>query len=125
MPELPEVETTKRGIAPRDWPQHHAVDIRQPKLRWPITENVEQHLIGAKLQRIDRRAKYLLLYFDTGYLLVHLGMSGSLCIVDAKAPPTKHAHVDLKFGHGVMLRYTDPRRFGRSFGWGQALKSIL
>lgn len=118
MPELPEVETTKRGITP------HVVGakvtgliIRQNKLRWPITDNLEKHLFGVKLLRIERRAKYLLLHFETGYLLVHLGMSGSLCIVDTDIQDTqktvpKHAHVDLHFENDTMLRYTDPRRFG-------------
>ncbi|MEH6628742.1 MAG: bifunctional DNA-formamidopyrimidine glycosylase/DNA-(apurinic or apyrimidinic site) lyase [Motiliproteus sp.] len=119
MPELPEVETTRRGIEPHII-HSHVIDvcIRQPKLRWPITENLQQILSGLEIQRVDRRAKYLLLITGPGQLIVHLGMSGSLRIIQAGQSPAKHDHVDIGFDNGCVLRYTDPRRFG-SIMWNQ------
>lgn len=116
MPELPEVETTKRGVAPHIVNQSvQDVVIRQPQLRWPISEGLKSLLLGKKLDRIERRAKYLLLFFEDlapGALMVHLGMSGSLRIVQPEEPPLKHDHVDLQFSNSNILRYSDPRRFG-------------
>lgn len=113
MPELPEVETTRLGIAPHiTGLQVSGLTVRHPTLRWPIPADLLQHIQNQTLQRIDRRAKYLLFYFDSGCLLVHLGMSGSLRILTAHLPPAKHDHVDISFGKNCMLRYTDPRRFG-------------
>lgn len=113
MPELPEVETTRRGIIP------HVVDqtiskivIRAPKLRWPIPTSIASHLPGKTIRSIDRRAKYLLVNFDTGTMLVHLGMSGRLQTLSESTPAQKHDHVDIEFTNGSCLRYTDPRRFG-------------
>ncbi|MCP4324281.1 MAG: bifunctional DNA-formamidopyrimidine glycosylase/DNA-(apurinic or apyrimidinic site) lyase [Alteromonadales bacterium] len=112
MPELPEVETSRRGISP------HIVDttisdivIRQPQLRWKIPADLLNHLQNRKLISIDRRAKYLLLNFESGTLLIHLGMSGSLRICQLGSEPERHDHVDLLF-ENCLLRYTDPRRFG-------------
>lgn len=112
MPELPEVETTLRGITP------HVVDrtlsaltIRQPRLRWPIPSELPALLRQQKLLATSRRGKYLLLHFAPGTALIHLGMSGSLRIVTADTPPLTHDHFDLVFGE-VLLRYCDPRRFG-------------
>lgn len=112
MPELPEVETSRRGISP------HIVDsaitdlvIRQTQLRWKIPSDLLIHLQNKTLQSIDRRAKYLLLNFTTGTLLIHLGMSGSLRICPLQSQPQKHDHVDFVF-ESCLLRYTDPRRFG-------------
>ena len=113
MPELPEVETTKRGLAPQIVGKTiHCVVVRQPRLRWPINLDLNHQLSGASVQTITRRAKYLLFAFQSGSLLIHLGMSGHLCIVDAQRAPSTHAHVDFVFKHGKILRYIDPRRFG-------------
>lgn len=117
MPELPEVETTRRGIMP------HVVTkrvrktlVRQPRLRWPIAPTLADELAGQRLARVDRRGKYLLLRFERGCALLHLGMSGSLRVVEAQAPAGRHDHVDIVFEDGCCLRYCDPRRFG-SLHW--------
>ncbi|MEW8228959.1 MAG: bifunctional DNA-formamidopyrimidine glycosylase/DNA-(apurinic or apyrimidinic site) lyase [Candidatus Thiodiazotropha endolucinida] len=113
MPELPEVETTRRGIAPHITGQRiRQVTIRQPRLRWPIPEDLPCTLKGRKLLSVDRRGKYLLMAFHHGTLIIHLGMSGSLRIVDADAAIQKHDHFDLLLGNGLRLRLRDPRRFG-------------
>ncbi|MDH5526209.1 MAG: bifunctional DNA-formamidopyrimidine glycosylase/DNA-(apurinic or apyrimidinic site) lyase [Nitrospirota bacterium] len=112
MPELPEVETTRRGIEP-----HVAgarilrVAVREARLRWPVPPEVNR-AAGQLVRRVARRAKYLLLELESGCLIVHLGMSGSLRLVAADAPPGKHDHVDLVLEGGSSLRLTDPRRFG-------------
>ena len=113
MPELPEVETTRCGIAPHitDNPVIDVI-VRQPKLRWPIPRGLKQKLSGHRIERVERRAKYLLLGFSHGTLIMHLGMSGSLRIVPATDKPGKHDHVDIVFNNGKALRLTDPRRFG-------------
>lgn len=112
MPELPEVETTLRGIAPHLVGQLvTGVVIRQPALRWPVPEDLDVLLENSSLKRISRRAKYLLLHFDRGTLLIHLGMSGSLRILPSGMPHGKHDHVDIIFAH-TLLRFHDPRRFG-------------
>lgn len=112
MPELPEVETTVRGIAPHlTGATVTGVDVRQSRLRQPVPAQLAEHLNGQPLRRVGRRAKYLLFDFDPGRLIVHLGMSGSLRIVDPTVPATAHDHVDLRFGERI-LRYRDPRRFG-------------
>jgi len=117
MPELPEVETTRRGIAPYCEGQLLTkVLIRQPRLRWPVPQQLPTLLQGQSVRSVDRRAKYLLLHFDNGTLLVHLGMSGSLRLVTAAQPVGKHDHIDLVFDNGRVLRFNDPRRFG-SFLW--------
>lgn len=113
MPELPEVETTKAGITPVALNQTISkIIIRAPKLRWPIPKNIAKILPGQVVRSIERRAKYLLLRFDTGTLIIHLGMSGRLRILNEDTPPQKHDHVDICFTNGNILRYTDPRRFG-------------
>lgn len=112
MPELPEVETTLRGITPHILGrQVTQVVIRQPSLRWPIPADLHTLLVRRKLLTASRRGKYLLLQFAHGHALIHLGMSGSLRIVSASEPPRLHDHFDLVFGE-VILRYCDPRRFG-------------
>lgn len=112
MPELPEVETTLRGISPHVIGHKvTGVVIRQPRLRWPIPGDLATSLQGKTLLNAKRRGKYLLLDFGRGHLLIHLGMSGSLRIVNATEPPSFHDHVDLVFGK-LALRYSDPRRFG-------------
>lgn len=112
MPELPEVETTLRGISPHLVNRRvTAVVIRQPRLRWPVPEALAAVLPGDKLLTVTRRGKYLLLKFSLGHALVHLGMSGSLRIVKPSEPPGNHDHFDIAFGSRI-LRYCDPRRFG-------------
>lgn len=114
MPELPEVETTRRGIA-----GHLAgatvsqVIVRHPHLRWPVPD---LPLAGQTLQTIERRSKYLLFRFAHGTLIVHLGMTGSLRVLTQPQALQKHEHIDLVFGDGRILRYRDPRRFG-AFLW--------
>ncbi len=113
MPELPEVETTCRGIRPHIIRQTiDNVIIRQPQLRWPIPSDLPRCLHDQAVIDISRRAKYLLLKFPTGNLLLHLGMSGSLRIVDKQTTAGKHDHVDFIFRHQQILRFNDPRKFG-------------
>ncbi|KAA3652148.1 MAG: bifunctional DNA-formamidopyrimidine glycosylase/DNA-(apurinic or apyrimidinic site) lyase [Proteobacteria bacterium] len=112
MPELPEVETTRRGLAPHLVGHTvRRVTVRCAQLRRPVPTQLETVLRGQPLRDLTRRAKYLLFGFDTGILLAHLGMSGSLQLVSPTTAPGKHDHVDLDFGH-LTLRYRDPRRFG-------------
>ncbi len=113
MPELPEVETTLRGVAPHILGQKIIdVIIRHPHLRWPIPPRLKQHLKGQIIRRLQRRGKYLLFILDTGTLILHLGMSGRLQIHNDTVPPQKHDHVDIRFLNKKVLRLTDPRRFG-------------
>ncbi|MEJ2619327.1 MAG: bifunctional DNA-formamidopyrimidine glycosylase/DNA-(apurinic or apyrimidinic site) lyase [Candidatus Thiodiazotropha sp.] len=113
MPELPEVETTCRGISPHITGQRvKQVVIRQPRLRWPIPEELPKILSGRKLLNVSRRGKYLLLSFHHGTLIIHLGMSGSLRILDPASQLQKHDHFDLQVSSGKLLRLRDPRRFG-------------
>jgi formamidopyrimidine-DNA glycosylase len=113
MPELPEVETTCRGIAPHIEGQTiKQVIIRQPQLRWPVPEALNQILTGLNIQSVSRRAKYLLFTTSAGTMLVHLGMSGSLRIIAAGQGAGKHDHIDFIFNDGTVLRFNDPRRFG-------------
>ena len=112
MPELPEVETTRRGISPHIKQQQvNDVVIRQSSLRWPITRNLKHKLKNQTIDDIQRRAKYLLFTTQTGHLIIHLGMSGSLRMVENHVEPTKHDHVDIVFNK-MTLRFHDPRRFG-------------
>ncbi|MEH6357989.1 MAG: bifunctional DNA-formamidopyrimidine glycosylase/DNA-(apurinic or apyrimidinic site) lyase [Pseudomonadales bacterium] len=113
MPELPEVETTRRGITPHVIDQHFAkVIVRQPRLRWPIPANLPELLFEQRVEAVTRRAKYLLFQLSSGTLMIHLGMSGSLRLVAAGAEVGAHDHVDFQLSNGHVLRYTDPRRFG-------------
>ncbi|TAJ82017.1 MAG: bifunctional DNA-formamidopyrimidine glycosylase/DNA-(apurinic or apyrimidinic site) lyase [Gallionellaceae bacterium] len=113
MPELPEVETTLRGLAPHLTGQAVAdVIIRNAQLRWPIPRNLPKLLRGQTIRVLQRRAKYLLFGFDHGTLILHLGMSGSLRILTAPTPPDKHEHFDLVLANGAIMRLRDPRRFG-------------
>jgi formamidopyrimidine-DNA glycosylase len=117
MPELPEVETTRRGIEPHCAGRHvEGVIVREHRLRWPVPTDLEQSIKGASIDSVERRAKYLLLRTQRGTLMIHLGMSGSLRIVDPETPVAKHDHVDLVLAGGVCLRFNDPRRFG-SIHW--------
>ena len=117
MPELPEVETACRGIAPHITGKTISrIIVRNRNLRWPISRRLEQVVTGETIRSVTRRAKYLLIQTDNGTLILHLGMSGSLRIVNANVPAEKHDHVDLVFKHFKTLRFTDPRRFG-SLHW--------
>lgn len=113
MPELPEVETTRQGIAPHISGQRiNNIILRNPNLRYPITAEFQSQATGLIVDRVERRAKYLLLSTSAGTIIIHLGMSGNLRIVAAKTPPVKHDHVDIVFTPGICLRFHDPRRFG-------------
>jgi formamidopyrimidine-DNA glycosylase len=117
MPELPEVETTRRGLAPHLLGRRvTAVTLRRPDLRWPIPREIERVLPGQRIEAVRRRAKYLLLETQAGSALLHLGMSGSLRVLPARTPVTAHDHVDFALegarGGGRVLRFNDPRRFG-------------
>jgi formamidopyrimidine-DNA glycosylase len=113
VPELPEVETVKRGIEPHLVSRRfEKVIVRDHRLRWPIDPNLADHLLGHEILSVERRAKYVLVRLATGYLVIHLGMSGRLYFVSADTPPAKHDHVDWLLSDGQLLRYTDPRRFG-------------
>jgi len=113
MPELPEVETSRRGIAP--WVLNQQVSdviVRDARLRWPVPEDLARRMSGRVIRSLERRAKYLLFGTDAGTAMLHLGMSGSLRIIDAGEPAGKHDHVDIRFDSGKALRFRDPRRFG-------------
>lgn len=113
MPELPEVETTRCGIAPHVIDKSFAgVVVRQPRLRWPIPADLPELLAGQRVEAVSRRAKYLLIKVSAGTLMIHLGMSGSLRLVTAGAEVGAHDHVDFQLSSDQILRYTDPRRFG-------------
>ncbi|ENN9982472.1 TPA: bifunctional DNA-formamidopyrimidine glycosylase/DNA-(apurinic or apyrimidinic site) lyase [Vibrio vulnificus] len=112
MPELPEVEVSRMGITPHLLNQTiQSLIFRTPKLRWVIPSELKK-LQGQVIRHIGRRAKYLIIETDVGSAIVHLGMSGSLRVLDADFPAGKHDHVDLKLSNGKVLRYNDPRRFG-------------
>ena len=113
MPELPEVETTLQGISAHvlNSPVTQ-INIRNPRLRWPVPDELSVQLIQQTITQIKRRAKYLLLSTDIGTLIIHLGMSGSLRIVRPDSAYDKHDHVEFCFANGKALRLKDPRRFG-------------
>lgn len=121
MPELPEVETSRRGIEPHLVGETilHAV-VRNGRLRWPVSDEI--HALSDKpVLSVQRRAKYLLLELPDGWIIIHLGMSGSLRILPEYYPAEKHDHVDLVMSNGKVLRYTDPRRFG-AWLWAKELE---
>jgi formamidopyrimidine-DNA glycosylase len=118
VPELPEVETTRRGV------EAHVVGhsirglrVRQAGLRWPVPKRLAAQVRNTRITGLRRRAKYLLLDTEAGTLLIHLGMSGSLRLVDETTPPGVHDHIDLVLDNGTALRFRDPRRFG-TWLWG-------
>jgi formamidopyrimidine-DNA glycosylase len=120
MPELPEVETSRRGIEP------HIIDtrvtrvlVRNRSLRWPVSKTVDRNLLGQTITSVTRRAKYLLINTSSGSAILHLGMSGSVYIVDQDTAAGVHDHVDIDFDSGRTLRFRDPRRFG-SLHWSSA-----
>ena len=116
MPELPEVETTRRGLLPLVGNVVKSVTIRHPRLRWPIPQHLLQTLPNQTLKALTRRAKYILCEFSgeeaNGVLLLHLGMSGRIQVLDCNYPAEKHDHFDIEFIDGQVLRLRDPRRFG-------------
>ena len=117
MPELPEVETTRRGISPHivNKPIRDIV-VRQRQLRWPVSTSLGDDLVGRQITQVGRRAKYLIFYLEHGCIILHLGMSGSLRVLDAPTPADRHDHVDIIFHDDTCLRFRDPRRFG-SIHW--------
>jgi formamidopyrimidine-DNA glycosylase len=113
VPELPEVETTRRGIAAHVEGQRvRAMIVRDGRLRWPVPPELPAWIAGKRIERLERRSKYLLLKCDDGWLILHLGMSGSLRVVPAERPAAAHDHVDIVLESGQALRLRDPRRFG-------------
>jgi formamidopyrimidine-DNA glycosylase len=113
VPELPEVETTRRGLAPYARTRRIvALAVYEPRLRWPVARELPRQVAGRRIERVGRRAKYLLLELESGTLLLHLGMSGNLRAVPAATPRLKHDHFDLLLDSGLALRFNDPRRFG-------------
>ncbi len=130
MPELPEVETTRRGVEPHSRGRTVLqVVVRDPRLRWPVARELPGTVTGQVINAVERRAKYILFRLERGTLMVHLGMSGSLRVVAPGAAPGIHDHIDLVLEGGVCLRYNDPRRFGSFFylpqGEGHALLDHL
>ncbi len=113
MPELPEVETTRRGVAPHIVGQRvKRVIVRESRLRWPVPPDLAARITGLAIERIDRRAKYLLFNTRAGCMIVHLGMSGRLQVVAEDHALKKHDHIDVVMDTGFALRFHDPRRFG-------------
>jgi formamidopyrimidine-DNA glycosylase len=113
MPELPEVETARRGLAPHLIGQRVlGATLRRADLRWPIAREITAELPGQRITAVIRRAKYLLLEAQTGSALLHLGMSGSLRILPEASVAGAHDHVDITIDSGKVLRFNDPRRFG-------------
>ena len=113
MPELPEVETTRRGLRRYALKQRIvALDVRDRRLRWPVPRDLSRTVRGQRILDIGRRGKYLLLHLKSGALLVHLGMSGNLRVVRSRTPRLPHDHFDIRLGSGHVLRFNDPRRFG-------------
>lgn len=113
MPELPEVETTRSGVAPYAVGQIISeLIVREPRLRWRVPQELPDEVRGHRIESLTRRAKYLLFNLANGTLILHLGMSGSLRVLSALNPPLTHDHVDILLQSGVVLRFNDPRRFG-------------
>jgi formamidopyrimidine-DNA glycosylase len=113
LPELPEVETTRRGVEPYVLGRTVvALNVHEPRLRWRIPAELPGRIAGQRVRRTGRRAKYLLLELTHGTLIWHLGMSGSLRVVPVATPRLDHDHLDLVLDSGYMLRFNDPRRFG-------------
>lgn len=118
MPELPEVETTLRGIAPHlEGKNIKCINIYNKNLRWPVPMAIKKKLAGAKIKSCYRRAKYLIIVTDKGSLIIHLGMSGNLHITTQKATRQKHDHFEIVLTNKKCLRLNDPRRFGAVL-WG-------
>ncbi len=113
VPELPEVETIRRGIAPHvSGRRIEAVTVREPRLRWPVPNDLAARIVGRMVLGVERRGKYLLFDLDRQRLLIHLGMSGRLYVLTPDVTPIKHDHLDLHLSGNLLLRFHDPRRFG-------------
>ena len=113
MPELPEVETTRRGIEPFLLNQKvRKINIREFQLRWPIPKDLDKKVKNTVVTAVRRRGKYLLVSLGSGHLIAHLGMSGSYRVLEQATSPEKHDHFDLILGSGTTIRYRDPRKFG-------------
>jgi formamidopyrimidine-DNA glycosylase len=112
MPELPEVETTRRGLLPLVNQRVSAVNVRNHSLRWPIPAQLPELLTGQHFLELSRRAKYILVRCEGGTLILHLGMSGRLSLLPEYEVPAKHDHLDVVFENGNLMRLRDPRRFG-------------
>lgn len=113
MPELPEVETSRLGIAP--YCVNHKIThilVREPRLRWPVELSIGKKMVGQTITQVERRGKYLLLVTGIGQLMIHLGMSGSLRVLSRITEPGKHDHIDITLSSGNVIRFNDPRRFG-------------
>jgi formamidopyrimidine-DNA glycosylase len=113
MPELPEVETTRRGVDPHVVGRRIvSLAVHEPRLRWRVPDSLPGEVAGQRVRQTSRRAKYLLIELESGTLLLHLGMSGSLRVLPAETPRVTHDHFDLLLDSGLTLRFNDPRRFG-------------
>ena len=124
MPELPEVETTRKGLEPLITDRKiKSAHIYKKKLRWEIPVHLKKTLKDQSIKKISRRAKYLLIHFDIGQLVVHLGMSGSISVVQSFEPLKKHDHFELKLDNSKSLRFHDPRRFG-SILWQKPYETL-
>lgn len=120
MPELPEVETTRRGILPVLKNQRITrVTVRDIRLRWPVSPEFAEQLTGQRILNVRRRAKYLLIELERGTVIWHLGMSGSLRVLQSGTQPQLHDHIDLLLDSGRLLRFNDPRRFGCALWTGE------
>ena len=118
MPELPEVETIRRGIEPHVVGRTiERVVVRDRRLRWPIARNFERQLTGRRIGSVGRRGKYLLLDVGVGRVILHMGMTGRLSVLAPAQPVKKHDHVDLELSGGIVLRFNDSRRFGAALWW--------
>ena len=119
MPELPEVETVRRGLEPHVVGRRiERVVVRDRRLRWPVIRGFEKKLAGRTIRAIDRRGKYLLLPLDSGdRVILHLGMTGRLSLVEPGRAVLKHDHLDLELSGSLVLRFNDPRRFGAALWW--------
>ena len=120
MPELPEVEITRQGLLPLINQTVSRVVIRNPSMRWPIPNHLPTTLANQSLLSLKRRAKYILAEFENGTLLIHLGMSGHISLLDRNYPPEKHDHFDIQFQNQQVLRLNDPRRFGAVLWAGES-----
>ena len=126
MPELPEVETTRRGIAPYVVGRRvMKIDVYDRRLRWPVPDDLEKRLHGLTIEAVDRRSKYLLFRVRDGALLVHLGMTGTLRAYRKAPKRALHDHVDIALDDGTILRYRDPRRFGAMLWIAQSAHPLL
>ena len=125
MPELPEVETVRRGIEPHVLKRRiTGVTVRDARLRWPVPSDLAENLVNQTIAATARRGKYLLLPLASGdRLIIHLGMSGRLSVLKPGHALKKHDHVDIELSGGVLLRYNDPRRFGAVLLWSKNEKT--